>query len=81
MGLFGLINGSGAVADISVINADISGDWQVGGLVSTWAGSAYVQNSYTTGKVQAPGGAGTSIEIGGLIVPQSPNYVQHLLEP
>jgi uncharacterized repeat protein (TIGR02543 family) len=48
-GLFGVVDGGGVIKNIGVVNATVTGWFDVGGLVAENAGS--VSNSYSTGNV------------------------------
>jgi len=60
VGLFGIVEMEGNVIDTSVVDADITGDRLVGGLVGDNRGT--VSKSYMTGSV-----GGVSIYVGGLV--------------
>jgi len=49
VGLFGAVGEAVVIKDISVVNADVTGQWYVGSLVGTHYGT--VSNSYSTGNV------------------------------
>ncbi len=49
IGLFGLID-DGEVHNIGVVDAEVNGDWNVGGLVG-WNDGGTISNSYVTGEV------------------------------
>ena len=49
IGLFAAVDAGGVIQDIKVVNADVTGDWAVGGLIGqNWG---YVRNSYSGGTV------------------------------
>jgi hypothetical protein len=49
IGLFAAVDVGGVIQNIKVLNADVAGDWAVGGLVGNLAGT--VARSYSTGSV------------------------------
>ncbi|MBS3817402.1 MAG: hypothetical protein KGY76_07565 [Candidatus Thermoplasmatota archaeon] len=59
IGLFGEMNESASVKDVSIVDADVSGGGYVGGLVGVNRGT--VMNSYATGNVSGAG------QVGGLV--------------
>jgi len=56
VGLFGAVGEAVVIKDISVVNADVTGQWYVGSLVGTHYGT--VSNSYSTGNVTGEGYVG-----------------------
>jgi len=56
VGLFGAVGEGGAIKDIGVVNADVTGQWYIGNLVGTHYGT--VSNSYSTGNVTGEGYVG-----------------------
>jgi len=56
IGLFGSVNEGGRIEDIGVVNADVTGNSGVGGLVGANAG--IVSNSYSTGSMTGVGWVG-----------------------
>lgn len=59
VGLFGSVDAGGVIQNVRVVNADVTGEWAVGGLVGENRGDVY--NSYSDGAVN-----GTDC-IGGLV--------------
>jgi hypothetical protein len=54
--LFGAVGEGGAIKDIGVVNADVTGQWYVGNLVGTHYGT--VSNAHSTGNVTGEGYVG-----------------------
>ncbi|MEJ2414359.1 MAG: GLUG motif-containing protein, partial [Sulfurimonas sp.] len=63
IGLFGYTTNSSVIKNIGLVDADVTGHWNVGGLVGYSYGS--ITNAYATGSVNGGGSSGG--DVGGLI--------------
>lgn len=61
VGLFGCIAGGGVIEDVGLVNGDVTGAWQVGGLAGWSEGS--VSNSYSGGTVSGDTSTGGLIGV------------------